>query len=107
MVHTDSDPDDTAIYITDFTQNSDLPKITGTPWCRNLERRIVKVVLHDAQAEMADIVQIGSYYTIRKLRMVQSSSTKTFQGRLGGAERLIHKLQAKDTGNGRLMDLLQ
>jgi len=72
---------------------------------RGLEKRIVKVVLWDEQMEMAKNIEPGCYYTIRKLRLMQSTTGGQFQGRLGGAERLIHRL--KSTESSRLAALLQ
>jgi hypothetical protein len=74
---------------------------------RGLEKRIVKVVLWNEQMEMAKNVEPGCYYTIRKLRLMQSTTGGQFQGRLGGAERLIHRLKSTESSNARLAALLQ
>lgn len=91
------------IFITDYTQHRDLPVIT-TPWSQGLEKYISKVVLIDGQAEMARTVEPGNFYIIRKLRMTHSTTGNQFQGRLGGAERLIHKLN-KESNNSDLKAL--
>lgn len=57
--------------------------------------------------EMAKALEPGCFYTIRKLRVVQSATNNQFQGRLGGSERLIQKLQAKSTSNDKLVALLK
>jgi hypothetical protein len=96
------------IYITDYTVHPDLPVVpASSAWSRGLEKRIVKVVLWDEQMSMANSVEPGCYYTIRKLRLMQSTMGGQFQGRLGGTERLIHRLKSIDTGNARLAKLLQ
>lgn len=55
---------------------------------------------------MAKTVVPGGYYCIRKLRMVKSATSQEFYGRLGGAERLIHKLTGQ-TNNEKFNDLRQ
>jgi hypothetical protein len=56
---------------------------------------------------MANNVEPGCYYNIRKLRLVKSTTSDQFQGRLGGAERLIHRLKSTDVSNAKLAKLLQ
>jgi len=56
---------------------------------------------------MANNVEPGCYYNIRKLRLVKSTTSDQFQGRLGGAERLIHRLKSTDASNAKLAKLLQ
>lgn len=96
------------IYITDYTHHPDLPVVPAiNAWSRGLDKRIVKVVLLDEQMAMAKTVETGCYYTIRKLRLLQSTTGGQFQGRLGGAERLIHRLRSTDSSNVRLAALLK
>lgn len=106
-MHVDYNPHGVSYcYITDYTHHLDLP-IMAEAWARGLERRIVKVVLWDGQIEMAKNIEVGSYYTIRNLRLSQSTAGDQFQGRLGGSERLINKLRTGDSANERLATLLQ
>jgi len=109
VLHVDYKPNGvSSIYITDYTRHPDLPVVPASnAWSHGLEKRIVKVILWDQQLEMAKAVEPGCYYTIRKLRMVQSTTGNQFQGRLGGSERLVHKLQAKSTSNDKLVALLR
>lgn len=109
VLHADYNPNGvSSIYVTDYTRHPDLSIVSEKhAWSHGLDKRIVKVTLWDEQLEMAKAVKPGCYYTIHKLRMVQSTTSNQFQGRLGGAERLIHKLKAKPTGNDKLVALLE
>lgn len=109
MLHVDHNPNGVpCCYITDYTRHPDLPLISETnDWARRLERRIVKVVLWDGQVDMAKNIETGSFYTIRNLRLLPSTTGDYIQGRLGGAERLINKLRSGDSTNERLATLLQ
>ena len=108
VLHADYNPNGLShIYVTDYTRHADLPVVPAScGWSHGLEKRIVKVVLWDEQMAMAKNVQSGWYCTIRKLRLMQSTTGGQFQGRLGGSERLIHRLKSANSNNARLVSLL-
>ena len=62
-------------------------------------------MLCDQQGHMAEKVDLGSFYTIRNLRLKKSPTGSGVQGRLGGSERLIDKLKTRDTVNEGLQAL--
>jgi hypothetical protein len=96
------------LYVTDYTTHPDLPAApSGEVWSRGLEGRIVKISLFDEQVEMAKTLQPGCFYSIRNLRLKKFTTFSEIQGRLGGNERLVHKLKVKDTANEELKALLR
>ncbi|TFK42385.1 hypothetical protein BDQ12DRAFT_676116 [Crucibulum laeve] len=96
------------IYVTDYTSH---PNLFATQlqeaWARRLEGHVAKIVLMDAQSTMAESVKIGSYYSIKKLRLKRSTTGNQFQGFLGGNEPLIRMLNATNKENQHLADLLK
>ncbi|KAG5645070.1 hypothetical protein DXG03_007160 [Asterophora parasitica] len=82
------------IYVTDYTSRDELlsTKAQGN-WGDRLQGRILRIALFTNQAEMAKTVEPKSFYTIKKLRVKQSTTARQFQGQLGGAERLITLLK--------------
>ncbi|KAG6916649.1 hypothetical protein DXG01_005935 [Tephrocybe rancida] len=96
VLHAVHDGDGTScIDVTDYTFRDELVsrKVEGT-WGIGLDGRILRVILFQQQVEMANVVQVGSFYSIKKLRMKQSAAARQFQGHLGGVERLITPLDA-------------
>jgi hypothetical protein len=67
----------------------------------------VKISLVPEQGIYAKMVEPGSFYSISKLKMKKSASGKEFQGRLGGYEKLIRKLDSQTSANEELMDLVR
>jgi hypothetical protein len=55
---------------------------------------------------MARVVDRG-FYTILKLMLQRIPGGDGFWGRLGGAERLVHKLDPNKSGNQHLKALIQ
>ncbi|KAF8891203.1 hypothetical protein BD779DRAFT_1513799 [Infundibulicybe gibba] len=103
----DSSTEPTCLFVTDYTPHSDFPPF-DEPWVpKGLSGHIVKIILRDAQVDMAQAVQVGSYYSIEKLRIQKSAITKQFQGSLGGSESLIHLLNPRNTSNESLSQLLR
>ena len=86
------------IYVTDYSMRSELlsQDLKGE-WTNGLDGRILKINLFDNQEEMAKQVEVGSIYSIKKLRLKKSQTGRRFQGRLGGTERLISLINPKNT----------
>jgi len=86
------------IYVTDYSMRSELlsQDLKGE-WANGLDGRILKINLFDNQEEMAKQVEVGSIYSIKKLRLKTSQTGRQFQGRLGGVERLISLISPKNT----------
>ena len=55
---------------------------------------------------MAGVVDRG-YYTICKLRLQELSEGDRFRGRLGGNDRLVHKLNPTESNSQHLKALIQ
>ena len=95
------------LYITDYTERSDL----GTPpialWSRALAGRIVTLELQGPQSKMADKMEIGAFFTVKHMRLLERiTAGGRVIGRIGGPDRLIHKLNA-NSPNEELEKLLE
>ena len=83
------------LYITDFTERSDLATPPTALWTRGLEGRIVTLELQGQQSKMADKMEIGAFFTVKHMRLVERhTGGRRLVGRIGGPDRLIHKLNA-------------
>ncbi|KZT09597.1 uncharacterized protein LAESUDRAFT_512246 [Laetiporus sulphureus 93-53] len=97
----------TYLYVTDYTSRPDLsPVAATTPEFRDLEDRVVKIALFDAQVESAKNLESGDFILVRNLRMRPSRSSRRLVGRLASNQRYIVKLQP-DARNEELRDLLR
>ncbi|KZT71254.1 hypothetical protein DAEQUDRAFT_121630 [Daedalea quercina L-15889] len=97
----------TYLYVTDYTRRDDLAPIAFTvPRARELQNRVVKISLHDEQAETAKQLEVADFVAIRNLRLRPSGSEKKLTGRLGGNQRLLNKLQPNTANNHELKALL-
>jgi hypothetical protein len=62
-------------------------------WSRGLEGRIVTLELQGQQSKMADKMETGSFFTVKHMRLIERvMGMRRVVGRIGGPDRLIHKL---------------
>ncbi|KAI0086229.1 hypothetical protein BDY19DRAFT_962069 [Irpex rosettiformis] len=96
------------LYVTDYTPRNDLSFIAATAdWTRGIEHdKILKVALYNAQAKAAESLRDGDIIAIRKMRL-KALVNGSLSGILGGEERLIFKLDSRNTGNEYCIELLQ
>jgi hypothetical protein len=95
------------LYITDYTERNDLATPPAVLWSRGLPGRIVTLELHGAQSKMADKMEIGAFFTVKHMRLIKRiTSGCQVVGRIGGSDRLIHKLNANNP-NEELENLLE
>jgi len=92
------------IYVTDYTLNDSIPRQDAL-WSKDLENAVFIIRLYNAQAKMAERVEIGCYYKIESLQ-VKRSSEGSYQGRLGGEGRHISKMHV-GSSDPRLQELLR
>ncbi|KAF9526950.1 hypothetical protein CPB83DRAFT_434952 [Crepidotus variabilis] len=96
------------IYVTDYTPHQLLkPLVVDEPWARGLKGYIVKITLDSEQQEMAEALEAGSFYCIRKLRLKKSPLDEYMKGNLGGNEKKLVKLNPEKAGNQHLNALLR
>jgi hypothetical protein len=55
---------------------------------------------------MAKTIETGTFYSILHLRLKKTLTSNLLQGRLGGDERLVHKLNTVNTSNEELQALI-
>lgn len=90
LLHNDlNSPDGHFIYVTDYTYNPDLPTAVSTADCPNLEHRVLKIKLDDAQAKISSDLRRGSMYIIRNVRIKRSNASRGMHGCVGGEDTLI------------------
>ncbi|KAH9981741.1 hypothetical protein BJV74DRAFT_853868, partial [Russula compacta] len=95
------------LYVTDYTERSDLATPPTALWSRELQGRIVTVELQGQQSKMADKMETGAFFTIKHLRLIKRiTGVGKVVGRIGGPDRLIHKLNANNP-NEELENLLE
>lgn len=76
-------------------------------WSRKLEGRIVTLELQGQQRKMADKIEAGSFFTVKHMRLIERGmGIQKVVGRIGGPDRLIHKLNVNNT-NEELERLLE
>jgi hypothetical protein len=76
-------------------------------WSRGLEGRIVTLELQGQQSKMADSMKAGSFFTVKHMRLVERvAGIQRVVGRIGGPDRLIHKLN-ENHPNEELEKLLE
>ena len=102
------DPTGTStLYITDYTERNDLATPPVALWSRGLPERIVTLELHGPQSKMADKMEIGAFFTVKHMRLLERiASGRRVVGKIGGPDRLIHKLNANNP-NEELETLLE
>ncbi|KAH9020446.1 hypothetical protein EDB85DRAFT_2095013 [Lactarius pseudohatsudake] len=85
------------LYITDYTERSDLATPPTALWSRELQGRIVTLELQGPQSKMADKVDIGAFFNVKHMRLIERvMGVGRVVGRIGGPDRLIHKLNANN-----------
>lgn len=96
------------IYVTDYTARNDLTPIAATAdWTRGIEHeKIAKVAIFNSQVDVARGLSVGDFIAIRHLRLKRTSSG-TVAGIIGGDERLIFKLDPRNSGHEHLPALLK
>jgi hypothetical protein len=95
------------LYITDHTERSDLATPPTALWSRGLPGRIVTLELQGQQSKMADKVEAGAFFTVKHMRLIERiMGVGKVVGRIGGPDRLIHKLNANNP-NEELINLLE
>jgi len=66
-------------------------------WSRGLEGRIVTLELQGQQSKMADKMETGSFFTVMHMRLIERvMGIRRVVGRIGGPDRLIHKLNVNN-----------
>ena len=76
-------------------------------WSHRLEGRIVTLELQGQQSKMADKMQTGSFFTVKHMRLIERvMGIRRVVGRIGGPDRLIHKLNMNNP-NEELEKLLE
>ena len=76
-------------------------------WTRGIEHdRILKIALSNEQVKLAGSLREGDFVAIRCMRL-KTVAGGTLAGKLGGSERLIYKLDPKNTGNEHCLELLK
>jgi hypothetical protein len=66
-----------------------------TLWSRGLEGRIVTLELQGQQSRIANKMEAGSFFTVKHMRLIERGmGISKVVGRIGGPDRLIHKLNA-------------
>ncbi|KAF8163505.1 hypothetical protein B0H34DRAFT_695665 [Crassisporium funariophilum] len=96
------------LYVTDYTSHPRLSTTTiGETWSKGLEGYVVKILLSDEQQALAESALVGSFYSIRKLRLRYSAVDQCFRGFLGGNEKLVSPLHPSRTDNEHLNGLLR
>jgi hypothetical protein len=78
-----------------------------TSWSRGLEGRIVTLELQGQQSKIADKMELGSFFTVKHMRLIERvMGIRRVVGRIGGPDRLIHKLNGNNP-NEELEKLLE
>lgn len=78
-----------------------------TLWSRGLEGRIVTLELQGQQSKIADKIETGSFFTVKHMRLIERvMGILRVVGRIGGPDRLIHKLNVNNP-NEELEKLLE
>lgn len=66
-------------------------------WSRGLESRIVTLELQGQQSKIADKMEPGSFFTVKHMRLIERvMGIRRIVGRIGGPDRLIHKLNGNN-----------
>jgi hypothetical protein len=78
-----------------------------TLWSRGLEGRIVTLELQGQQSKIANKMEAGWFFTVKHMRLIERVvAIGRVVGRVGGPDRLIHKLNANNP-NEELEKLLE
>ncbi len=85
------------MYITDYTERSDLASPPTELWRHELHGRIVTLELQGPQSKMADKVETGAFFNVKHMRLIERAmGVGRVVGRIGGPDRLIHRLNANN-----------
>lgn len=97
------------MFCTDYTPRNDTGGVPrDAPWAEGLDlKRILKIVLVDGQAPVADMVKRGDYCRFNKMRLKFDSMHKYTIGFVGGNQSLLEKLNPKNKGNEMLQGLIR
>lgn len=95
------------VFVTDYTSRPDMSPIAATAdWTRGIEHeKILKVGVYNAQYKVAQGLRDGDIISIRNMRM-KTLARGLVAGRIGTEERLIYKLDPRNTGNEHCIALL-
>jgi hypothetical protein len=94
-------------YITDYTERDDLATPPTALWSRGLPRRIVTLELQGQQSKMAEKMDPGGFFVVKHMRLIERMmGVGKVVGRIGGPDRLIHKLNV-NSPNEQLGKLLE
>jgi hypothetical protein len=85
------------VYVTDYTDNEGLPKLppqlTNEPWAKDMEGRVLPIILESGQEEFVHLLEPGLFYRFRNMSMVAKDSTRyQWMGRIGGGRRLFDRM---------------
>ncbi|TCD67277.1 hypothetical protein EIP91_000299 [Steccherinum ochraceum] len=109
LLHVTKDKDQTYIYVTDYTSRQDLvPVFLDNTIMRLLSQdKIVRITLFDEQAKVVKELDPGDFLLIKNLILKPSkpNGDGNLAGKLGGDQRLIHKLQPKLSAHEELHEL--
>jgi hypothetical protein len=95
------------LYITDYTERGDLATLPTALWNRGLSGRIVTLELQGQQSKMAQKMDTGGFFVVKHMRLIERiMGVGKVVGRIGGPDRLIHKLNASSP-NEELIRLLE
>ncbi|KAI0077127.1 hypothetical protein K474DRAFT_1662065 [Panus rudis PR-1116 ss-1] len=108
-ISADKEEGTTYLYVTDYMKRTNLAPV------RPFEDRptdldkdyILKVELHDEQAATAESLSIGDFVSLSNLRLRGNSSRQAMFGEMRGSQRLIYKLNAKNSASDDLRALLE
>ena len=85
------------MYIIDYTKRNDLATPPMALWSRGLEGWIVTLELQGQQSRMAEKMETGSFFTVKHMRLIERvMGIRRVVGRIGGPDRLIHKLNVNN-----------
>ncbi|KAH0825903.1 hypothetical protein J3R83DRAFT_7655 [Lanmaoa asiatica] len=94
------------IYVTDYTYNPGLPATAlEANWARNLNHRILKINLDDAQAKLLPEYKPGAVLIIQNLTVKHLNAPPCLYGYLGGQDVLVRPLH--DPSHQRVQTLLR
>ena len=108
VLHAEYNATGTSIaYITDYTERGDLATPPIALWSGRLPGRIVTLELQGQQSKMAEKMDKGGFFVVKHMRLIERiMGVGKVVGRIGGPDRLIHKLNA-NSPNEELERLLE
>lgn len=76
--------------MTDYSSHKLLEgSAVGSPWAKDMDGRVLRVWLRGAQVSIKDSFSVGDNCTIRNFRISLNKAHGHYNGKLGGARRLI------------------